>query len=350
VLWRSFSLGLVLIVACSGPPKPVELSRAESAESAGKDDQALLEYEQATRSCVHQKTRERRRRFCGLAYSGRAFTLERLGRLDDAVAAWLLMAKDLGAYDDERGRALHEAALLRLHQGRDKDAYDLFWKVIVEAPDASAAEDALRVVLRDGRRRNPRQLDGVFGELFLRQADHELGDNLLLARADLAEHELEDNKSALTFYDELARRYPKGPLYDDALWHGARLARAAGDAPGALTRLDKLLATRETAFIIGSYHSEWLDNAQLEVGLIRRDDLKDLPGAERAFEGLGELYGDSLLRDDALWELAVTREQRGDKPGACRAVAAIAKKFAESKHMLEHVPELRARLGCEAAK
>jgi len=339
---------LLALVGCATPAPPADLTRAVRLEKRGDDAGALSAYEGAVAACPRVRDKRQRQKVCVQAMAGRAYTLERLGKDDEAVAAWLAMAKAMSAaeWPDDAARALHEAAMIELRREHAKAAYDLFWRVIVEHPDASAADDALRVVVRDGRRRDARALDGVLVTLWARQKASELGDNLLGWRADLAEHELADPKVAIEVWDLIAAEYPKGPLFDDALWNGARLARASGDPKGAILRLRKLLATREEAILIGSYHSVFLDDAQLEVGRILRDDLGQARAALTEFEQLAEDYPDSVLRDDALWELATTRAGLDDPPGACRALAAIAAKFKDSKYLLEDAPALSSRLGC----
>jgi TolA-binding protein len=116
-----------------------------------------------------------------------------------------------------------------------------------------------------------------------------------------------------------------------------------GDDAGAAERLKALLATREVAIGAGSYFSIWYDDAQLELGKIQRDALHDAAAAERTFAALPHLYPASILRDDALYELARTREARGDHAGACKAIAELAKQFADSKYL-----ERTQDLGCHA--
>jgi tetratricopeptide (TPR) repeat protein len=337
------------LAACGVRKPPTELTQARRLEKRGDDAGALASYDGAVAVCARLREPAERLKVCAQAMSGRAFTLERLGRADEATRAWLDMAKALADSPDDAGRALHEAALLELRRGHDKPAYDLFWRVIVEHPDSTAADDSLRVVVRDGRRRNPRELDGVLAQLWQREQASELGDNLLQARADLAEHELGDARAAIDHWDQLAAHYPKGSLFDDALWNAARLARAGGDPKGALVRLRKLLATREEAFMIGSYHSVFLDDAQLELGRILRDDLGDARAALGEFTQLPKDYPDSVLRDDALWELATTQAALADAKAACATLAALAKQYPDSKYLLDDEGAARAlatRLGC----
>jgi hypothetical protein len=113
----------------------------------------------------------------------------------------------------------------------------------------------------------------------------------------------------------------------------ARLSRLIKDPKGAAQRLRALLATREVAVGAGSYFSIWLDDAQLELGKVLRDDLQDYAGAAAAFRLLPKHYKASILKDDALYELAVTLDKAGDKPGACRALAELAKQSPDSKYI-----------------
>ncbi len=98
-----------------------------------------------------------------------------------------------------------------------------------------------------------------------------------------------------------------------------------------MTRLRGLLATREVAIGAGSYFSIWLDDAQLLLGVILRDDLKDYPAAIKAFEKLPKDYPASTLRDDALFELAKTHHAAGDGK-QCDTMRTLNAKFPESKY------------------
>ena len=64
-----------------------------------------------------------------------------------------------------------------------------------------------------------------------------------------------------------------------------------------------------------------------------RDDLNDLPNAANAFRQLPIDYPASILRDDALYELAVTLARAGDPAGACAALARLAREAPESKYL-----------------
>jgi hypothetical protein len=124
------------------------------------------------------------------------------------------------------------------------------------------------------------------------------------------------------------------------------LSRALGDPRGAVVRLQKLLATREVALGPGSYFSVWLDDAQLELGKVLRDGVRDYPAAVRAFQTVPEHYPASILRDDALWELAVTWHAARDRARACATLAALQRDWPDSRYELEQAPALRRELAC----
>ena len=110
-----------------------------------------------------------------------------------------------------------------------------------------------------------------------------------------------------------------------------------------------MLATREVALGPGSYFSIWLDDAQLSLGQILRDDLDDAAGAIAAFRQLPADYPASILRDDALYELAVTlAADADDAPGACRAIADLRALEPDSKY-IARAPRCApaARLSCK---
>jgi tetratricopeptide (TPR) repeat protein len=331
-----------LITGCSAPATPRAIAEAERLDRAGRDAEAERAYRAAARErCDGMPSNAR---WCAGALAGQASALARLGRRAEAAAVYESMPS--AAPPDAAARALVAAAELRLSLGEEERAWALFWRALVEYPDETGAEDALRHLVRDGRRRNPRQLHGVLVELHRRLGATAAGDNLLFAIAELAGEELGDPLAAIDACDRLAARYPDSPLRDDALWTTARLLRARGDAEGALRRLRALLATRERAFLVGSYHSVHLDDAQLEAALVLRDDLRR---PREAIEELGKLpahYPDSLLRDDALVELAATHAALGDRARACAALAELGAGFPDSRHLLERAPSLRARLGC----
>jgi tetratricopeptide (TPR) repeat protein len=344
VRWPTAAWALAAL-PCSAPAPPADLTAAERHEKAGQADAALTAYLRAQTSCRTEREAYRRRMYCAQAHLGHAELLARLDRAEQAAAAYEAIATRLPDDPAAAAQGLLRAGELRLAAGQEVAAYRLLWRVVTEHPDEAFAADAVEVLLRDGRRRDAAQLEAELGRLADALRATQVADNLLYAIADLAEAR-GDRGAARAAYDALVAGHPRSGLVDEALWHGARLSRALGDGRGAAARLERLLASREVAFGAGSYFSVWLDDAQLELGVVRRDDLGDLPGALAAFARLPVDYPASTLVDDALWQTARTHAAAGDTARACAALARLARDHADSKYQLDLAPALARELRC----
>ncbi len=331
----------VALAACSAPATLSELRLAEHRADAGDVDGAITAYRAAQRTCRAVKPARRAQAACAEALLGEAEVQEHAGRTQPAIATYLAIPARAGDDPAPAAIAVYRAGLLLLRDAQVTPAWTALWRVITEFPDEPIASDALRALLTDGRRRDPRALADELARLLTTLAETQVADNLLWSLADLSEHELGNALAGRALYDRIPLDTPASGLRDDARWHAARLSRQLGDPAGAATRLRALLATREVAFGAGSYFSIWLDDAQLALGRVLRDDLHDLAGAAAAFRRLPADYPASILRDDAAYELAVTLARAGDPRGACAAVARLAAGFPDSKYLA------RAReLGC----
>jgi tetratricopeptide (TPR) repeat protein len=326
------AFALFAMGACSAPTTLSELKTAERRADAGDVEGAIAAYREAQRNCGTIKPARRAKATCADAYLGEAEVLEHAGRTKPAIDAYLAIPGRLPDDAATVSTAVHRAGELLLRDHQTTAAWTALWRVVTEWPDEAAAGDALRTLLVDGRGRDARALAEQIAKILTPLAGTEVGDNLVWALADLNEHELANPAAARSLYDQIPGDYPKSGLRDDARWHAARLSRALGDGKGAAQRLRGLLATREVAIGAGSYFSIWLDDAQLELGRVLRDDLADLAGAAAAFRKLPKDYPASILKDDALYELAVTLERSGDHPAACRAIDQLTKQAPDSKY------------------
>ena len=335
-------LAIAFVAACSAPATLPELVQAEKCEDAGDVEGALAAYRHAQTTCHRLKPARRARAACGDALLGEAEVLEHAGRTQAAIDTYLAIPPRTLDDPTTASTATYRAGKLLLAAGKTVDAWTALWKTVTDWPDEPVAGDALTELLDDGRGRNAGELADQIAKVLTPLAQTQVADNLLWALADLEEHELKNPESARALYDRIPADYPDSGLRDDARWNAARISRALGDPKGAVERLRALLATREVAIGAGSYFSIWLDDAQLELGKILRDDLGDLPGAEAAFRRLPKDYPASILRDDALYELAVTLERAHDHAGACAAVRDLKKLEPDSKY----VPRT-AELKCE---
>jgi hypothetical protein len=331
------SLAILVVLAggcaCSAPATLSDLRTAERRADAGDVDGAVAAYRVAQVSCRELRPARRARATCGEALLGEAEVLEHAGRTPAAIQAYLAIPPRAEGDPVTAATATYRAGELLLRDHQAMAAWTALWRVVTDYPDEPIAADALRALLTDGRGRDPRALADQMARLLTALAETQIADNLMWSLADLSEHELASPAAARSLYDRIPLDTPASGLRDDARWHAARLSRALGDPEGAADRLRALLATREVAIGAGSYFSIWLDDAQLELGKILRDDLGDLRGAAAAFRRLPDDYPASILRDDALYELAVTLERMRDHPGACAALARLVKQFADSKYI-----------------
>ncbi|MEJ7602097.1 MAG: tetratricopeptide repeat protein, partial [Kofleriaceae bacterium] len=284
----------LLVVACSAPATLSELRLAEARADAGDTDGAVAAYQAAQTTCQALEPPRRAREACADALLGEGEVLERAARTQPALEVYLAIPARVRGDPATAATATYRAGLLLLQRADTAAAWTALWRTVTAWPDEGAAGDALRTLLEQGRRRDPRALAEQLGSLLTSLAATTVADNLVWSLADLTEHELANPAGARALYDRIPTDHPNSGLRDDARWHAARLSRALGDPRGAATRLRALLATREVAFGAGSYFSIWLDDAQLELGKLLRDDLADLPGAAAAFRKLPDHYPASI--------------------------------------------------------
>ncbi len=322
------------IAACSAPATLSELSTAERRADAGDVEGAITAYQAAQVKCQALRPARRATAACAEALLGEAEVLERAGRTPAAIAAYLAIPARTRDDAATSAIAMYRAGELQLRAGQVVPAWTALWKVVTDWPDEATAGDAVRTLLEDGRKRDPAALAEQLAKLLTALSETAVADNLVWSLADLTEHELGSLTGARSLYDRIPADYPASGLRDDARWHAARISRLLGDPHGAALRLRALLATREVALGPGSYFSIWLDDAQLELGRVLRDELGDLPGAIAAFQRLPKDYPASTLRDDALYELAVTYTKAGDPKAACEALARLVKQVPDSKYVL----------------
>jgi len=324
---------LAVLCACSAPATLSELKVAQGRADAGDTDGAVAAYRTAQQKCGALKPARRAKASCAEALLGEAEVLEHAGRTADATATYLAIPGKVNDDPTTAAIATYRAGELLLRGKETVKAWTALWKVVTDFPDEAIAGDALRALLEDGRGRDARKLADEMAKLLTPLAETEVADNILWSLADLAEHELGSLEAARGYYDRIYTDYPKSGLRDDARWHAARISRLMHDPNGAVARLKGLLATREISIGAGSYFSIWLDDAQLELGKILRDDLGDMAGALAAFKQLPDDYPASILKDDAQYETAVTLERMHDHAGACAALGKLAKDDPDSKYI-----------------
>ena len=332
------ALAASLGAGCRVQRPPEALLRGDRLEAAGRTAEALEAYREAAAQCTEDRAD------CRLARLQVAETLDRLGRLREAERTYLELLTWTGELSTA-ARAADRAADLLERRGQREKALALSRQIMERFPDEVAAEDSLRRTLR--LLSSTRQ-QGALAQLLLRLYRElhltGLGDNLLYEAARLYERNARQ-REAIALFDQLADGYAQSPLRDDSLWRAGQLLEAMQDWEGALHRYRRLLRTRRDAFLIGSYNSVRLPDAQLRVGLIYLDRLGNLDAAVAAFEELRDSFSDSTLRDDAQWWIAQTHLRAGRRQLACHDLRRLEVQFPDG-NQLRKARLARAELGC----
>jgi tetratricopeptide (TPR) repeat protein len=125
--------------------------------------------------------------------------------------------------------------------------------------------------------------------------------------------------------------YPGGSLWNDALLGASRMEERLGRPREAIALLERLLAEREHAWIVGSYERGYAA-ARFRVAVLERDALGDSRAARRTFRRVFEEFSTSLLRDDALYEEARLARRDGDEKAACEAVGLLLAELPASRY------------------
>jgi tetratricopeptide (TPR) repeat protein len=226
-------------------------------------------------------------------------------------------------------RARLDGARYRLQLSQNESAELALMQLLNDAPESGEAKSALRLLLAlhtsgddDGaayafvrslrERVPPGHLDEV---LSFREAE------LLVAlgRRDEAQ-------AALT--RQVARYpYPSGHYWDEALSLLADLALERGDPRAAIDFLQRMLAERESAFLIGSYTRSLFPKSALRIARIYRDQLSDKEAAVSAYRNARQYFPKSRIVDDALVEEGELELARGERERGCTLLREAVQSF-----------------------
>jgi TolA-binding protein len=333
---------VALLVAACGPNLGAAYERsfaaAQRAHDARRFEEAARAYEQAAKDARRVKDRDE-----ALFLAARMH--DKRGAYDKARAV-LTRLVAVSPQGPRAGRAAFELAELEIEHG---DA-ERGWAMMLEAT-----------------RKHPK--NGVARPSVKRMVAHELdrgGDEAVLAWIDgparvLRGTEVEENldyEKALALermgklapardaFLETARAhpYPFGTLTDDALYRASLVEEQLGNPEAAIAHLRSLLAGRESSHMMGSYDRPRYSQAQMRIGELYRDKLRDHASARRELHKVYADHPTSILRDDALWAEARLAKEDGDEREACSLVERLGREFPESRYAR------CVRLVCDDAK
>lgn len=235
--------------------------------------------------------------------------------------------------------ALYEVA--KLAHDDQPAATELRLDVVRRYPDEVAADFALQDIVRiQIATENFRELEALLLNLVEETAGTAVGDNVWFELAQLRDEKLHDPNGALDAYRQLFARFEKGPLADDALWEMAQIYSRHQMWEPALALLQKLAEEVEASWFVGSYESDWVDDAIYEAGWINLVFRADYSTAAKWFKRYIDKFPEGLLADDAAWNLVESARLTGDEDQYRDALRSFVENYPESRY----VRRARARL------
>ncbi|MBI2896311.1 MAG: STAS/SEC14 domain-containing protein [Deltaproteobacteria bacterium] len=324
-----------LALGCGAAPSlprgyELALRRAEGLERDGRHSAAADAYAQSRLRCGGRAD------LCARAAVREAAERERAGEPDRARRSYLEAARRW-PHDREAPRALRRAARIDLVQGRADDGRSLLRAAISRYPDHGDAAAALRDLLQSVEDREGEAAalaEATSLDRVARVRSSALGDNVLYAIAALRIR-LADPAAAERALVDLVDRYPypRGGLWDEALWLLADLAEVRRDFRAVVRWLERMVAVQESSSIVGSYNLPRFDDAELRIARTWLGPLGDARRAVRAAERLRDRYPDSVLRDDAIVLQARAEEALGHHERACALRSVLAREDPHSRYL-----------------
>ncbi len=318
------ALALIGIVTAGGgcmhspPPLPTELAQAQKHE--GTPEVAVQEYAALYARCQGGTAPHlmNPKDDCGIVAFRLAQSLERAARYPEAVQVFESV-RTLSRDRVRIARAAVRVATLQAQQlGTPAAALQTCRRVLAEFPAEVPAEDALHLLVRL-QAAAPDLMDELDRLAETLRPFETIASFALLYGAQVAERR-ELPAEALERYDEIVRRYRRGPLLDDALVAAARLLRKLGRSAAAAERLERLVQSYTAASLVGHYHQALLIESTLQLGELYLRELHRPEQAIATLKLLLQRQPSSRLGDDALLVMAEAALQRpsGGRTEACR--------------------------------
>jgi len=297
------------------------LATGERHTHHGRHDEAAESFDDAARTADRRVDRDEALYRASRSLRRDGHFVEAVARLDEIAAT--------EPPSRRTARAIHDASRIRLRELDQRAAARAgFERVVRQHSDEGPAAHSLRLWLEDVE-----EVDGADAALALTRSLYadlhatDLGDDLLAFQHELL-LEAGDRQGARAALERIVRDhpYPQGHRWDDAIVRLAEMDEEDGDLPAAIARLEAMLQRAETTTIVGSYTLPAFPVAALRIARLHRE-LGETDDAESAFWRVYRQFDDSILRDDALVELAEMRWDEGEREDACELFARVLEEF-----------------------
>src|SRR6266852_798579 len=275
--WRPWRLGgfFVLCTCASGAGQSYLRAKGQGdrAYSSGRYEEAAGAYDDAGK--VAKKPRDRAE---ALYLEASAFARARLW--DRAREIFEKLIAEIPA-SDRAHRASFDLADLEIDAGNVDRGYDRLFEAMTKHPNDGLAHRALERLLARLDERGGDALGWLRGILPGLSAT-ELDETVRYQIAGRLES-AGDVEGARDAYASCAERhpYPKGALFDDALFHASLLDEKLGKIEAAILDLRRMLLVREPSTLVGSYERPRFSAAQFRIAVLYRDKLHDNASARR---------------------------------------------------------------------
>lgn len=325
-----FALLLSLSLLACGPAAGTAFLRAHAAGdrdyTAGRFLEAAARYEEAAKLAKRDRDRDE-------AIYAAAVSRFRGGDVDGALAHFDALAKE-DPPGERAFRSAFRAAEIRIDRGDKKRGYAELEKILRRAPEHGVSRRALMMIVNSIVEKDGEAAAIAWEEkLYPAVATTRLGEEICYDLAHRRE-KTGDLAGALKGFLSCADTYPypRGALWDDSLWHAARLYEKQGEIKAAIAALERMLAVREKSYMSGSYNRPRMSAAQFRIAELQRDGLKDSTAARASFHRVYVEHPSSILRPKALYEEAKLAKESNDTSAACSLADTLLKEFEESRY------------------
>jgi tetratricopeptide (TPR) repeat protein len=321
---------------------PRVMNEADDAAEHGDLREASRRFDRAASVALFPRDRDEARHAAARA-------LARAGDVEGALARLDVLANEAPA-GPEAGSAFYDATTLRLSTGDEQSGWRDMEAMLRRFPNDGDGRPALHRWLT--------HMDETAGPAatlaWLRHVQPALD---VTDRAEEVAYaiavRLRDTRElvgARTAFLAVATRwpYPRGALWDDALYQASVIDEATGHPREAADDLSEMLRHREHALMVGSAERARYADAELHLGELYRDRLGDHAAARRAFHTLFTAFPDSTIRDRGLFEEAELLRADGDVRSACAQLDALVAAIPDSRYApcaVSRCPELRSKPG-----
>jgi TolA-binding protein len=321
-----FALALAACAPAYGDAYLAQLAAGRRAYHAGRYVEAARAYDEAAAKALRVKDRDEARFM-------QARSFERAERWREAEDAYRRLVAD-SPRGPRAPRAAFDIAELEIKHGDEARG----WRLLEEAADRYPNHGLCRPSLRRLIEHIAEQGGEPQVQAFLsrktstfRGTDQEQTVAYEIALSlDRAGQKVEAHDAFVA--TARAHPYPKGGLTDDALVRAARIDEELGRDEEAVRHLRDLLRSREVSSGMGSYERPRYAEAQLLIGEIYRDKIKDHAAARREFAKVCEEHPTSVKCDDAAWAEGKLAHADGDRRDACRVAMKFVKELSESRY------------------